>query len=720
MKIALISTPFFGVPPPGYSGLEQVVWDEACALAELGEKVVVFAPGNKNPPKGFLCRTGEPLTDVNVNWLEKEMEMYQAYKDKLSDFDVVHGHGWFGCEYLYKQEHPDAKVCHTHHGHCFVEGTLVPTVQGVKQIEAIRVGEMVYSHDSSPHKVTKVFKRRYSGPVKTIKLWGVPTFKVTPEHPFLGYRTIKGSCQGHRVCTIACQKRERHEGTITYIKKNPVTSKCRYGFKSYTDEWIKAGDLHEGDYLKLVMPDPQKESALSLPPRLIGYYLSEGSLAIGKRTWMVRFHLSPKETEIASEILNLLKPYGNPKIQLRGRGLVVEICSKRLVEELRSICGSGAKDKRVPIELLCSIDAQEVLTGMMRGDGTLKKDTLTLCSVSPSIAWGARVLLSWMGLASTYRVEKGRIRKFEKSENPSICKDQYWVSVHSRHSELFGFPKIIRRKPERKTGFVSDRAQLNYRVKTVSTENYDGDVYNLEVEGSQSYNIMQCTAHNCLWRSKPPGVEKLNLIAISRHMAFEYSKIFQTEVEYCYNGINLERYPFKQDKGDRLLFVGRISTAKRPDIAIEIAKRVGMKLDVVGGTFVPDKGYVEGIRRSCEQNGFGFYPDAPHEVKIELLKNARALLFPSMMGEPFGLVAVEAMACGTPVVATKDGAIPEIVEEGRVGFTCYSLDEMCEAVKKIDGIRPQDCRLHAERFSREAMAQNYLKLYNAILDGDEW
>ena len=91
-----------------------------------------------------------------------------------------------------------------------------------------------------------------------------------------------------------------------------------------------------------------------------------------------------------------------------------------------------------------------------------------------------------------------------------------------------------------------------------------------------------------------------------------------------------------------------------------------------------------------------------------------------MMNEPFGLCAVEAMACGTPVIATKDGAIPEIVEEGKVGFTCYSIDEMCEAVKRIDGIKPEDCRMHAEKFSREAMGENYLKLYKSILNNGEW
>lgn len=343
MRVALISTPFFGVPPAGYSGLEQVVWDLACALTELNQKVVVFAPGNRNPPKGFLYRTGEPINKVEVNWFDLERQAYERYRHTLQDFDIVHSNTWYHFAYLSKQSNSKLKICATHHGH------------------------------------------------------------------------------------------------------------------------------------------------------------------------------------------------------------------------------------------------------------------------------------------------------------------------------------------------------LNFRTK-------------------------------------PPGVDKMNLIAISRFMAEEYKSILKTDVRFVYNGINLDRYKFKKEKGDRLLFVGRISRLKRPDVAIEVARRVGMKLDVVGGTFVEDQGYVQQIRHLCEANGFGFHPDTPHEKKLELMQNARCLLFPSDMSEPFGLCPVEAGACGCPVVAWDDGAVKEVVANGVTGFVVpKTVESMAEAVKKTDSIKPADCRKRVEEnFSREIMARNYLNVYEDIIKGDAW
>lgn len=342
MKIALISTPFFGVPPPGYSGLEQIVWDNACALTELGHKVIVFAPGNKNPPKGFLYRTGEPINKVEVNWLEEERKMREVYKDKLVDFDITCGNNWFGWEYASKARDPSLKVCHVHHG-----------------------------------------------------------------------------------------------------------------------------------------------------------------------------------------------------------GLNLE----------------------------------------------------------------------WWG------------------------------------------------------------------------------------------------------RSKPPF--KLNLIAISDWMVKVYASQGFT-ARRVYNGIDLGRYPYKQDKGERLLYVGRFSTFKGPHVAIEVAEKLDMPIDLVGGTFVDSPEYLEKIKRMCDGDKVKMHPDAPHEVKLQLMQNAKCLLFPSKMGEPWGLVAAEAMATGTKVLALRDGAIPEVVKEG--GIVCDNPDEMVEAIKsgKLDGIKPETCRKNAERFSRKIMAENYLTIYNQILAGDEF
>lgn len=227
------------------------------------------------------------------------------------------------------------------------------------------------------------------------------------------------------------------------------------------------------------------------------------------------------------------------------------------------------------------------------------------------------------------------------------------------------------------------------------------------------------------WRSKPPGVDKLNLVAISDWMV----KVYESQgfvAKRAYNGINLERYPFKAEKGDRLLYVGRFSKFKQPHVAIEVAKKLDMGIDLLGGTFVDDVGYLDQIRELVK--GYPkatMYEDAPHQEKLELMRNARALLFPSAMGEPYGLVAVEAWACGTRVIASNDGAIPELMMP-EVGIVCNTvqapdlIDQMVGAVKKIDKISPEACRARAEMFSRENMAERYLRLYREILSRSEW
>ena len=220
------------------------------------------------------------------------------------------------------------------------------------------------------------------------------------------------------------------------------------------------------------------------------------------------------------------------------------------------------------------------------------------------------------------------------------------------------------------------------------------------------------------WGIRPP-LEHMNLVAISKFMALEYYKKLGVDVEVVYNGVDLDNYPYSKDKGERLLYVGRFTSYKGPHIAIAVAKKLGEPLDLVGGTFVEDKEYLKSLQKECDGKQIRMFEDAPHRKKVELMRKAKALLFPSLMGEPFGLVAVEALACGTPVIAINDGAIPEIISD-RAGFLCYSLDEMCKAVKKVEEIRPRDCRKQAEKFSNEIMTDNYLKLYHLLLKGEEW
>ena len=230
-------------------------------------------------------------------------------------------------------------------------------------------------------------------------------------------------------------------------------------------------------------------------------------------------------------------------------------------------------------------------------------------------------------------------------------------------------------------------------------------------------------------KSKPPF--KLNFIAISKWMKGLYEKMGMPS-EYCYNGIDTAKYPIRPiDEvsgavlgNDRLLYVGRISKFKQPHVAIELARRLDYGLDIVGGTFVDDQNYLNEIRNACDGKQITFNPDVSHAVKIKFMREAKCLVFPSAMGEPFGLVAAEAMACGTPVLALNDGAISEVVEHNVSGFIAYknfdAFKTKTDLISALGGIGPEACRSRAEMFSRKTMAENYVKLYTRILKGDEW
>src|SRR5208337_2258674 len=141
----------------------------------------------------------------------------------------------------------------------------------------------------------------------------------------------------------------------------------------------------------------------------------------------------------------------------------------------------------------------------------------------------------------------------------------------------------------------------------------------------------------------------INLIAISQYMSREY--LTQGwKSRYVYNGVDLTTHPFSSEKGENLVFVGRLSKFKQPALAIDAALAAGKKIHVIGGSFVDDPNYLEMIRKKCEMSGGEaiLHLDASHEEKVKLVGNASACLIPSAMQEPFGLTCIEAMSCGTP------------------------------------------------------------------------
>jgi glycosyltransferase involved in cell wall biosynthesis len=173
-----------------------------------------------------------------------------------------------------------------------------------------------------------------------------------------------------------------------------------------------------------------------------------------------------------------------------------------------------------------------------------------------------------------------------------------------------------------------------------------------------------------------------------------------------------------EPRGDYLAFIGRISPEKRPDRAIAIARRAGMKLRIAAKVDAADRDY---FRRSIEpllaSPHVEFIGEIGEHQKAEFLGKARALLFPVDWPEPFGLVMIEAMACGTPIIGWRCGALPEVIEDGVTGYVVESELEAASAVARIDALdRRQVRRRFEQRFSASRMARDYLNVYRALLE----
>jgi glycosyltransferase involved in cell wall biosynthesis len=170
--------------------------------------------------------------------------------------------------------------------------------------------------------------------------------------------------------------------------------------------------------------------------------------------------------------------------------------------------------------------------------------------------------------------------------------------------------------------------------------------------------------------------------------------------------------------GRYLAFLGRIAPEKRPDRAIEIAKRSKVPLRMAAKIADKDRGYFEEhIRPLLNDPLIEFVDEIDETAKGEFLGQARALLFPIDWPEPFGLVMIEAMACGTPVIAYPEGAVPEIIDEG-TGFLVASTDEAVAAVSRLGELDRAAIRQRfEERFSARRMASDYLEIYRRLLDG---
>ncbi|HUN87382.1 MAG TPA: glycosyltransferase [Terriglobales bacterium] len=185
------------------------------------------------------------------------------------------------------------------------------------------------------------------------------------------------------------------------------------------------------------------------------------------------------------------------------------------------------------------------------------------------------------------------------------------------------------------------------------------------------------------------------------------------------NGIRVGQFPFKLEKQDYLLWMGRVCEEKGAHIAIEVAQRTGLPL-VLAGQVYPfsyhQNYYNERVRPYLGKSRVSFFETPTLETKTRLLANARALLVPSLVDETSSLVAMEAMACGTPVIGFRRGAIPEVIIDRVTGYVVENAEEMAEAVCQAGEINPHACRVHVEsNYSAQRMAREYEKLYHVVL-----
>jgi glycosyltransferase involved in cell wall biosynthesis len=231
------------------------------------------------------------------------------------------------------------------------------------------------------------------------------------------------------------------------------------------------------------------------------------------------------------------------------------------------------------------------------------------------------------------------------------------------------------------------------------------------------------TLHTLHGRLDSPELEcvfsqfgKVPLISISDAQREPLDRFGVTWEATVHHGVALEEFPFVERRGSYLAFLGRVSPEKKPDVAIEVARRVGLPLRIAAKIDASDEPYFEEVVEPLLDDPLVTYVgEISQEKKAAFLGGAAALLFPIDWPEPFGLVMIEAMACGTPVIARSRGSVPEVVVPGVSGYIAETVDDFAAAIQRLDAIDRAACRRYVEeRFTVERMVEDYEAVYRRV------
>jgi glycosyltransferase involved in cell wall biosynthesis len=183
-----------------------------------------------------------------------------------------------------------------------------------------------------------------------------------------------------------------------------------------------------------------------------------------------------------------------------------------------------------------------------------------------------------------------------------------------------------------------------------------------------------------------------------------------------YHGVDTDLFSYNETPEDYVLFIGRLTHNKGAHIAIEACTKADIPLRIAGKSYEPEGYWHKEIEPHINGKTIRYFGEVSLQEKIPLIQNAKAVVFPVLWNEPFGYVLIEAMACGTPVIAFPNGSVKEIVRDGVTGFWVNDADEMAEALKKIDTIDRKKVRQRAEQFfSLKTMIDHYSSVYHRVV-----
>lgn len=205
------------------------------------------------------------------------------------------------------------------------------------------------------------------------------------------------------------------------------------------------------------------------------------------------------------------------------------------------------------------------------------------------------------------------------------------------------------------------------------------------------------------------------------YISFSYAQRKQMpELNWCanvYHGVDTELFKFNPTPGEYFLYLGRVTEDKGAHLAIEAAKAAKVPLLIAGRSAVNEGYWQSKVEPEIDGKMVRYVGEANQAQKIALLQGAKGLLFPTQVDETFGLVMIEAMACGTPIIAWNNGSVPEVVSDKRTGYIVDNVEGMVKAIQSIQRISREATRHRAEvYFSQQKMSQGYLRVYERVIE----